>query len=1112
MSAASKQPPGHADPLWYKDAVIYELHVRALQDSDGDGLGDFRGLTQKLDYLRDLGVTAIWLLPFAPSPWRDDGYDISDYTGVHPAYGTLRDFERFLKEAHRYGLRVITEIVLNHTSDQHKWFQRARRSPPGSKWRDFYVWSDTSEKYRNARIIFKDFENSNWTWDPVAKAYYWHRFYSHQPDLNFDSPYVREAVKQIADFWLNMGVDAFRLDAVPYLFERDGKNCENLPETHGYLRELRQHIDEKFPGRMLLAEANQWPEDAVAYFGRGDECHMAFHFPLMPRLFMASRMEDRFPIVEILDQTPRVPDNCQWAIFLRNHDELTLEMVTDDERDYMYRVYAHDRQMRINLGIRRRLAPLLGNDRRKIELMNALLLSMPGTPVIYYGDEIGMGDNIYLGDRNGVRTPMQWSPDRNAGFSRANPQKLYLPVIIDPEYHYEALNVEAQQNNANSLLWWMKRLIAQRNRHKAFGRGSIEFLAPSNRRVLAFTRHYDDETILVIANLSRFPQQASVDLSRYKGCAPVEMFGRAEFAPITDQPYDIIVGAHAFYWFSIESRVNMRESIELFPGADERPVLQMASLQDIAQGRLPAKLTAMWPGFLATRRWFLGKGRTILSASLIDAIPIAEGSSVFGVLRVEYSEGEADIYVVPVALATGEASERILEEKPDIVVSRVQLQDGQTGVLFSAVWDSRFADALLGAIARRRRLRGRSGELAASHTRAFRRAWGGSHPALQPAAPDVDQRNTSIIYGDRFALKIFRRLEAGTNPEIEMLSFLTEHGFQNAPPLTGSIEYRSDDGAASSAAVLTGFVGNHGDGWFYTLDALGRFFEQAMARAGAEPPGPSSRDPLTLSRRGCPSEVRELLGEYVESARLLGRRTAEMHLALSSEDSGPDFAPEPFTDHYRQGLYHGMMGLAGRCMSLLRQQVTTLSHHTQVEAFRVLAREAYVRACFRPLRDRRVETDRIRVHGDFNLRQVLYTGKDFILIDFEGDPSRAYTERKLKRSPLRDVAGMLRSLHYASYAALFGRVPGVLPSPDAAEPLERWASFWAAWAGALYLSGYLEWAGGGKFLPRSGEDLRVLLGSFLIERALSEVLIELTERPDWTIVPLRGISGLLDEK
>src|SRR5690242_16074657 len=498
---------------WYKDAIIYEVHVRAFFDSVTDGIGDFGGLTQKLDYLEDLGVTALWLLPFCPSPLRDDGYDISDYTNVHPSYGTLKDFQKFLREAHRRGLKVITELVLNHSSDQHVWFQRSRRAAPGSRWRDFYVWSDTPEKYKETRIIFKDFENSNWTWDPVAKAYYWHRFYSHQPDLNWDNPEVRDAMFAAMDFWLDMGVDGLRLDAVPYLIEREGTNCENLPETHEVLRELRKHVDSKYSDRMLLAEANQWPEDSVAYFGRGDECHMAFHFPVMPRLFMALRMEDRFPIIDILQQTPPIPENCQWAMFLRNHDELTLEMVTDEERDYMYRAYASDPQARINLGIRRRLAPLLGNDRRRVELMLGLLCSMPGTPVLYYGDEIGMGDNFYLGDRNGVRTPMQWSSDRNAGFSRANPQQLYLPITIDPEYHYEAINVENQQKNLSSLLWWMRRVIAMRKNYRAFSRGSIEFLHPENRRVLAFIRSYENERVLVVANLSRFAQSTELDLS-----------------------------------------------------------------------------------------------------------------------------------------------------------------------------------------------------------------------------------------------------------------------------------------------------------------------------------------------------------------------------------------------------------------------------------------------------------------------------------------------------------------------------------------------------------------------------------------------------------------------
>ncbi len=542
------------DPLWYKDAIIYEAHVRAFMDSNADGMGDFRGLAQKLDYLEDLGVTAIWLLPFFPSPWKDDGYDISDFRSIHSAYGTLKDFQHFLKEAHRRGLRVITELVINHTSDQHEWFQKSRHAASGSSWRDFYVWSNSPDKYQGVRIIFKDFEPSNWSWDPVAKAYYWHRFYSHQPDLNFDNPTVRRSVMHILDYWAQMGVDAFRLDAIPYLFEREGTSCENLPETHVFLKELRKHLDERFPNRMLLSEANMWPEDAVAYMGNGDECHMNFHFPLMPRLFMALRLEDRLPIVEILGRTPALPESCQWAMFLRNHDELTLEMVTDEERDYMYRMYASDQRARINLGIRRRLAPLLQNDRPRIEVMNALLFSMPGTPVIYYGDEIGMGDNVYLGDRNGVRTPMQWSPDRNAGFSSANPQRLYLPVNIDPAYHYEAVNVESQQTNPNSLLNWTKRLIALRKRYKAFGRGTLEFLYPANQRILAYTRKYQDETILVVANLSRFSQPAQLDLSRYMGWTPVEMFGRTDFPAVGEGQYSLTLGPNSFYWFALEQR------------------------------------------------------------------------------------------------------------------------------------------------------------------------------------------------------------------------------------------------------------------------------------------------------------------------------------------------------------------------------------------------------------------------------------------------------------------------------------------------------------------------------------------------------------------------------
>ena len=661
------------DPLWYKDAVIYEARVRAFYDQSGDGIGDFRGLAEQLDYLQDLGVTAVWLLPFYPSPLRDDGYDISDYTNVHADCGTLEDFKHFLREAHRRGLRVITELVINHTSDQHPWFQRARRAPPGSRWRDYYVWSDTPEKYAESRVIFQDFEPSNWTWDPVAKAYYWHRFYAHQPDLNFEHPEVRQAVFRFLDFWLGLGVDGLRLDAIPYLYEREGTSCENLPETHDFLRELRRHVDRKYKNRMLLAEANQWPEDAAAYFGQGDECHMCFHFPVMPRLFMALQMEDRFPIIDILNQTPEIPATCQWAMFLRNHDELTLEMVTDEERDYMYRVYAHDAQARINLGIRRRLAPLLGNDRRKIELMNALLFSLPGTPVLYYGDEIGMGDNFFLGDRNGVRTPMQWSSDRNAGFSRANPQRLYLPVIIDPEYHYESVNVEAQNNSASSLLRWMKRLIALRKQWEAFGRGSMTFLNPSNRKVLAFTRSLEDQELLVICNLAGTVEYVEMDLAAYKGAVPIELFGHNRFPTIGDLPYFLTLGPHSFYWFVLE-----RKTTEPGPGgaAGALPRLRVRGRwETVFAGEAREELEGILPGYLLTRRWFAGKAKRLQVTRVTEVIPVPfDGETGWVILlQVEYESDRAELYAMPLVLVRGERAERMRQDQPATLVADVEL-------------------------------------------------------------------------------------------------------------------------------------------------------------------------------------------------------------------------------------------------------------------------------------------------------------------------------------------------------------------------------------------------------------------------------------------------------
>src|SRR5437588_476623 len=689
---AKKTHDPAVDALWYKDAIIYELHVKTFHDSDGDGIGDFRGLIQKLDYLQELGVTALWLLPFYPSPMRDDGYDIADYYDVNPNFGTLDDFRAFLDAAHQRGLRVITELVINHTSDQNPWFQKSRRAAPGSPEREMYVWSDTPEKYKETRIIFKDFETSNWAWDPVAKAYYWHRFYSHQPDLNFDNPAVHDALFKVLEFWLKLGVDAFRLDAIPYLYEREGTTCENLPETHVFLKKFRKKLDELYPGKMLLAEANQWPEDSRPYFGDGDECHMAFNFPVMPRMYMALAQEDRFPIVDIMAQTPPIPENCQWAMFLRNHDELTLEMVTDEDRDYMWRTYASDRQARINLGIRRRLAPLMQNHRGRIHLMNGLLFSFPGTPIIYYGDEIGMGDNIYLGDRNGVRTPMQWSPDRNAGFSKANPQQLYMPVIIDPQYHYEQVNVEQQQSSPYSLLWWMKRLIAQRNRFKAFGRGTMEFLHPENRKILAFVRRYQEETILIVANLSRPVQCFELDLSQFKGTAPVELSGGTRFPEIGDKPYFLNLGPFAFYWFTLEP-----QRVETSVTADEVPLLRATNSEEVFSDRNRTALGRALETYVRTRRWFSGKARTITSLQITEAVALPNDAGQLTFLRIDYADGEPETYLLPLAMAPARRAQEQEARLPTLIA---RLSDGN--LLYEPVMDAKFTAALLDMIARRR--------------------------------------------------------------------------------------------------------------------------------------------------------------------------------------------------------------------------------------------------------------------------------------------------------------------------------------------------------------------------------------------------------------------------
>src|SRR4051794_35766094 len=612
------------DRLWYKDAIIYQLHVKAFADSNHDGIGDFAGLTEQLDYLQDLGVTCLWLRPVYPSPGRDEGYDIADYRRVNPDFGTMKDFRRFMTEAKRRGLKVIIELVINHTSDQHPWFKRARRSKPGSDARDWYVWSDTDQRYQGTRIIFSDTEKSNWTWDPDAGAYYWHRFFSHQPDLNFDNPRVLWAIVQVMRGWLDLGVDGFRLDAIPYLCEREGTNNENLPETHAVIKKIRAELDAYAPGRVLLAEANQWPEDVSAYFGDSDECHMAYHFPLMPRIYMAIAQEDRFPITDILRQTPDIPEHCQWALFLRNHDELTLEMVTDNERDYLWSAYASDPRARINLGIRRRLAPLMENDRRKIELMNSLLMSLPGTPIIYYGDEIGMGDNIYLGDRNGVRTPMQWTPDRNGGFSRCDPARLYAPMIMDPVYGYEAVNVEAQSRSLGSLLNWTKRLISVRKSSKVFGRGSLSFIRPANRSVLVYVRQYQGEVVLCVANLSRPAQAAEIDLSPWGGRVPFELLGRTSFPPVGDAPYLITLAPYGFFWFLLRERDASKVEVSTTPAEFETLVVTQG-WSSLSQGQSRSVLERdVLPGFLARSRWYPERSPKAIHPRLTSAVPFCD--------------------------------------------------------------------------------------------------------------------------------------------------------------------------------------------------------------------------------------------------------------------------------------------------------------------------------------------------------------------------------------------------------------------------------------------------------------------------------------------------------
>jgi maltose alpha-D-glucosyltransferase/alpha-amylase len=1088
---------------WYKDAVIYEAHVRAFADSNGDGIGDFPGLTGKLDYLQALGINTLWLLPFYPSPLRDDGYDIADYEAIHPAYGTLQEFDRFVDEAHRRGIRVITELVVNHTSDQHPWFQAARRAPAGSPERDFYVWSDTKQKYQDARIIFSDTETSNWSWDDAAGAYYWHRFFHHQPDLNFDNPRVFDAVARTMRFWLDRGVDGMRLDAVPYLIERDGTSCENLEETHTILRRLRAAMDERYPDRMLIAEANQWPADVRPYFGDGDECHMAFHFPLMPRMFMAIQQEDRHPITEILRQTPDLPDTCQWGLFLRNHDELTLETVTDEERDYMYQAYAADPRMRINAGIRRRLAPLVENSRRRIELLHMLLFSLPGTPVIYYGDEIGMGDNIYLGDRNGVRTPMQWTGDRNAGFSRGDPASLYAPLIMDPVYGYQAINVESQEGSPFSLLNWMRRLIALRRQSTVFGRGTLQFLHPANRKVLAYVRRHDDEQILCVANLSRSTQPVELDLSPFKGLTPVEMLGLTEFPRVGDLPYFLTLPGYYSYWFRLQpaaapiavQRVKETPAPAETP-ADALPAFFMGVAWDtLLDGNVRTLIEreALGP-FLQRQPWFGGASRALRAARFVDWGLLRRGPHpiFIAIVQADYQDGGREQYFVPLALVDGAHAASVLSSAPHGAVARIT--GARKGLVVDGAADEATLRALLEIFDRQDTGHTRRGTVRIRRTPAFAQLRGDGD--LAPRQLGTGQAGTTIAFGDRMIATLFRRVEPGPNPGVEIAEHLTtKTTFRHAPRAGACLEYEpAGEPPATHLAGVSEFVKSQADGWHHALAELDRFYDDVLGRPGPQAELVPSQAPLELAMEPIPPAMCELSGLSIDGAQQLGRRTAELHLALASAASVPAFAPAAFTQDNVARLAAQASGRLASLRDALDAGVATRLER-RLQALRDGTRGPLTR----------LNTARTRIHGNLHLGHVLWSEGDFYLIDFDGDPARPLEERRGTDSPLRDVASLLRSYAYAAYAALLAR--GARPAEET-DRLESWARAWQKWVGASFLKGYLASAGAAPFLPEDPVQRTSLLDLFLIDRALHELKDEIDRRPDWARIPVRGLMEL----
>jgi len=1076
------EPKLDLDELWFKDAIVYQLHVKAFADSNSDGIGDFVGLTQKLDYLHELGVTTLWLLPFYPSPGRDDGYDISDYRRINPDFGTMHQFRRFMQEAKRRKLRVITELVINHTSDQHPWFKRARRHRPDSDARNWYVWSDTDQRYAGTRIIFSDTEKSNWAWDAQAQAYYWHRFFSHQPDLNFDNPRVILAMVQVMRRWLDMGVDGFRLDAIPYLVEREGTNNENLPETHSVIKRIRAELDAYSPGKVLLAEANQWPEDVSAYFGDGDECHMAYHFPLMPRIFMAIAQEDRFPITDILRQTPDIPSNCQWALFLRNHDELTLEMVTDVERDYLWSTYATDPRARLNLGIRRRLAPLMDNDRRKIELMNSLLLSFPGTPILYYGDEIGMGDNIYLGDRNGVRTPMQWTSDRNGGFSRCDPARLYLPMIMDPVYGYEAVNVEAQSRSLASLLSWTKRLIAVRKSSKVFSRGSLSFIRPTNRSVLVYVRQYEDEVLVCVANLSRSAQAAEIDMSPWRGRRPLELLGRTSFPVIGESSYLVTLAPYGFFWLQL---CELSETAAAVPIAPEFETLVVTSgWKSLMQGRSRTVLERdVLPAFLASRRWFSERGNKSIATRIAGSVPLPSSEAELGMALVEAGgRARAATYLLPLVIRWT----RLERERHSPVALAAVRRGAREGTLLDAAADASFIGFILDQLRRPqvlewegRRIEFRStGEIADDVAAALE----------EIRAVDAEQSNTTALVGNRYVVKLFRRIEPGINPEIELGRYLTETvHFPNTPALLGTAELE-ENGSRAAVAVVHRFVENQGDAWAVTNAYLDRFVEEQRL--------------LTAEAAGHSDEQ----AAYLHRIEHVGQRVAELQLALAGREDVVDFAPEPISAADIQRWTESLLERAVRTLGHLARRRSDLADTDRQLLERVLSTRESLASLLHELLPDTLDAVKIRHHGDFHLGQMLIVKDDVFIIDFEGEPRRSIEDRRQKAPAARDVAGLIRSIDYSATGAL---ERALRSAPDDEDKIARALEGWRASAVAAFLAGYRRSLTNLRLWPRSTQAADRLLDFFLLEKAFYEIEYELAHRPDWLRVPLAGTWRIL---